>query len=230
MPALSLKLLLGMIVFGALICGGPILAHHKPGHDKGGGAAKHGKSYGKNTHSKVKQKGPPPWAPAHGYRKKHRYKSVDDGKYYQVAPADLVRLPAVGQGQCNRETLGAILGAAVGGGVGSRFGKGDGKVLASVGGAIIGTLVGGSLGRAMDQVDQNCVGQALERAPTGTSVTWHDAGQSTDYSVTPTRTFRASDGRHCRDYRTQIVIAGRVENARGTACRRADGHWETVTG
>lgn len=230
MLAFNNGILVRALILCAFIFGSPAMAHHKPGHEKGGGAAKYGDVKGKKKHAATKRKGPPSWAPAHGYRNKHRYRSVDDGKFYEVAPADLVTLPAIGQAQCNRETLGAILGAAVGGAVGSRFGKGDGKVLASVGGAIVGTLVGGSLGRAMDQVDQNCVGQALERAPTGTPVTWHDAGRSADFSVTPTRTFRASDRRHCREYQTQIVIAGRVENAHGTACRRADGHWETVAG
>lgn len=230
MPSLNKRTLISVLVFSALIFGSPSLAHHKPGHSKGGGPAKHGDVKAKKGYHKAKRKGPPPWAPAHGYRAKHRYKSVDDGKTYEVSPADLVTLPSLGQGQCNRETLGAVLGAAVGGAVGSRFGKGDGKVLTSIGGAIVGTLVGGSLGRAMDQVDQNCIGQALEHAPTGTPVIWQDTAQSADYNVTPTNTYKRADGRYCRDYQTQIVIAGRVENARGTACRRADGRWEKVSG
>jgi surface antigen len=197
-------------------------AHHKPGHSKGGGASKHSTQKFK----KSKRGGPPPWAPAHGYRAKRHYKSADDGKVHEFVPADLVKVTSSGLGKCDRATLGAVLGAAVGSVVGTKIGKGDGKTLATIGGAIIGTLVGGSIGRAMDQVDQNCIGQVLERAPTATSVTWRDSKQSADYSVTPTRTYRRGDGRYCRDYQTQIVIDGRLENAHGTACRRADGTWE----
>ena len=35
-------------------------------------------------------------------------------------------------------------------------------------------------------------------------------------------------GTYCREYQTQIIIAGRVENARGTACRQPDGTWKKV--
>ncbi len=228
------ELSLCVFLSSALLWSAPLSAHHKPDHHKGGG--KHDSDYGKKKSKNYKhknkkkqahkRKGPPPWAPAHGYRAKHRYLSSQDNRVHEFVPADLVKVPEVGLGQCDKATLGAVLGAAVGGAAGSRFGKGDGKILTSVGGAIIGALVGGNIGRAMDQVDQNCVGQILERAPTGSAVTWRDPDRSVDYNVTPTRTYRRNDGRYCRDYQTKIVIAGRVENAHGTACRGHDGRWE----
>ena len=60
-------------------------AHHRDWHQGGGGGYK----------AKPKMKyqnqrrggGPPPWAPAHGYRAKHKYYSA--GRYQEVAPADL---------------------------------------------------------------------------------------------------------------------------------------------
>ncbi len=206
------------VLFSALLLlSAPASAHHKPGHDKGG--PKHGKEFKnhKPGKSSLRRGGPPPWAPAHGYRNKHRYKSAKDGRIYEFIPADLIRIPEIGFGKCDRETIGAVLGAAAGGAVGSKIGKGDGKVLASV---------GGNIGRAMDQVDQNCVGQILERAPNGSPVTWKDPDRGANYAVTPTKTYRRSDGRYCREYQTKIVIDGRTQDAFGTACRRNDGSWE----
>ncbi len=221
----------------AFVWSAPLFAHHKSGHHKGGEKYDddHGKKKSKYKHKhkkkhsykkKHKHKGPPPWAPAHGYRAKHKYVSSHDGRVHEYIPADLVKLPDVGLAKCDKATLGAVLGAAAGGVVGTQIGKGSGKTLATVGGAIIGALVGGNIGRAMDQVDQNCVGQVLERAPTGSQVTWRDPDRAADYNVTPTRTYERSDGRFCREYQTRIVIDGRVENAHGTACRNADGSWE----
>lgn len=209
-----------------LVLNAPASAHHKPGHDKG--PPKHGKEY-KNTKpgkKALRRGGPPPWAPAHGYRNKHTYKSAKDGRIRGFIPDDLIRISELGFGKCDRATIGAVLGAAAGGVFGSKFGKGDGKILASVGGAIIGALVGGNIGRAMDQVDQNCVGQILERAPTGSPVTWEDPDQRSTYTVTPTKTYQRSDGRYCREFQTKIVIDGRMQDAFGTACRQPDGSWE----
>ncbi|MPY72059.1 MAG: hypothetical protein GEU92_18510 [Alphaproteobacteria bacterium] len=51
---------------------------------------------------------PPPWAPAHGYRAKHKGRDRGPQVVYQV--------PAVGipQGTCNRKLLGSLLGGAAG--------------------------------------------------------------------------------------------------------------------
>jgi surface antigen len=78
----------------------------------------------------------------------------------------------------------------------------------------------------MDQVDQNCVGQALERVPDGRTVVWNDPDQRSGYSVTPKRTWQTANGTYCREYQTKIVVDGKVENAFGTACRQSDGTWK----
>ena len=64
--------------------------------------------------------GPPPWAPAHGYRAKY---------------------PDIGTGTCNRgltdsQLVGGALGAAIGGLLGSKVGKGDGKLAATAAGTL----------------------------------------------------------------------------------------------
>jgi len=205
---------------------GPASAHHKPGHDKGGENSKADAREKGQPQKKVQHLGPPPWAPAHGYRTKHRYKSSQGGRVRTLSAADLIALPAANAGSCNREVLGAVLGAATGAAVGTAVNLGDGKILAKVGGAVAGALIGGALGRAMDQVDQNCVGQSLEHAPTGTPIGWRDGSGQTIYEVIPTDTYKNTAGRHCRSYQTAISIGGRTERADGTACRRPDGSWE----
>jgi len=175
--------------------------------------------------------GPPPWARAHGWRKKqeHRFRYRHHDQIRTVTVAETVRLPETGFGQCNREIVGGLLGAAAGGLLGSKIGSGSGKTASVIGGTILGTLVGGSIGRSMDQVDQNCVGQVLERAPNGQPVVWQDVDARKEYEVTPTRTYQHSDGRYCREYQTLIVIDGREQQAHGMACRREDGLWEKTS-
>lgn len=96
-------------------------------------------------------------------------------------------------------------------------------------GAIIGALVGGSIGKKMDEYDQNCIGQSLERADDGKTIWWENSAAKVRFGVTPMRTFENSAGRFCRAYRTTAFIDGRVRNAFGTACRQADGAWEQVS-
>ena len=161
---------------------------------------------------------PPPWAPAHGYRAKHKDKEQFAKAY--AAPFDL------DLGRCNRDMLGALLGGATGAGVGSTIGKGDGRTAAIIGGAILGALVGGSIGRSMDEVDQHCIGQALEHARDGQTIVWNNPQSQAQYQTVPTRTVQAADGRYCREYTTTAVVAGKTQQVYGRACRQPDGSWE----
>ncbi len=190
---------------------------------------------------------PPPWAPAHGYRNKHQKQKTYKNKQYKhkkykksrrgrhrryeepsysttvaVAPSSF----GVDLGNCNRQLLGSVLGAATGAAVGSQIGSGTGNKVAIVGGTFLGFLVGGAVGRSMDEVDQNCVGQALERAETGQTIAWNNADTGGQYQVTPTRTYQDRNARYCREYTTRGTIDGRVQQLYGTACRQPDGTWE----
>ena len=172
---------------------------------------------------------PPAWAPAHGYRAKHgkqEYKYKAKKHYYEpvyAAPYDL------DVGYCNKAVLGGVLGGATGAAIGSQIGSGDGRTAAIIGGTIIGILVGGSIGRSMDEIDQNCVGQALEHAGDGETIRWNDPNQGQQYQVTPVRTYEPSPGRYCREYNTTSVIGGKVQKTYGTACRQPDGAWQLVS-
>ena len=174
----------------------------------------------KETHKGVKIKysskgGPPPWAPAHGYRHKHARGS--DG--YRV-PFDLSR------GGCNGALIGTVLGGATGGVVGAQVGHGNTRTVAIIGGTIIGAIVGGSIGQSMDRQDQNCVGQALEHARDGQVITWNSPNRDKQYRLTPTDTYQREDGSYCREYNTTADVGGRREQVYGRACRQPDGSWQ----
>ncbi len=159
---------------------------------------------------------PPPWAPAHGYR-------------YGAGGGQRGRQPLdLGTGRCNRELLGSLLGAAAGGLAGSQIGDGRGQLAAVAGGTLLGFLMGGTIGRNMDEVDQNCVGQALEHAGDGQQIAWNNPQTGAQYQVVPTRTVQGSDGRYCREYTATSVVSGRNQQTYGRACRQPDGSWQIV--
>ncbi len=175
------------------------------------------------------------WAPRHR-PPVHRY-PPDDTTMRPVPPAyghlkqdDALQLGAMplnlDTGQCNRELLGRLLGAAAGGLVGSQIGDGRGQLAAVAGGTLLGFLIGGSIGRGMDEVDQNCIGQAFEHAGDGQQITWNNPETGARYEVVPTRTVQQSNGSYCREYRTTAVIGGRPRNTYGRACRQPDGSWQ----
>lgn len=164
--------------------------------------------------------GPPPWAPAHGYRAKRKTAHLTREPY--VPPFDL------SLGRCNREVLGAVLGGGTGAAIGSQIGKGDGQTIAVVGGTILGILVGGSIGRMMDELDQNCVGQALEHAPDGQAIVWNDPQSNAQYQVAPVQTVQVADGQYCREYTATATVGGQAQETYGLACRQPDGAWKIV--
>jgi len=174
---------------------------------------------------------PPPWAPAHGWRaqngQKHGQKHGHKQKHeqYYAEPAGLPF--GLDLGICNRDVIGALLGGGAGAAVGSTIGKGSGNTAAIIGGAVLGAIVGGSIGHAMDQADHACTGQVLEYASDGQTIRWDGPHES--YQVTPLETYRAGDGRYCREYNTTAVIGGRTQQVYGTACRQPDGSWQLVS-
>jgi len=159
--------------------------------------------------------GPPPWAPAHGYRR-------NEYRDYGLAapPVDL------GIGRCNREVIGKLLGGAAGAAGGSQIGDGRGRLAAIVAGTIVGFVVGGEVGRTMDRADALCMDQALEYAPDGETITWNSDRQH--YAVRPEGSFQTSQGRYCREYQASSTVGNNVVQTYGTACRQPDGSWQIV--
>jgi len=98
---------------------------------------------------------PPPWAPAHGHRYKHRY----DSRGYYAEPVRLTRRDRIwrdrdGRYRCHRDngTTGFVIGAAVGGLAGHEIARDGDKTL----GTVLGAIGGGLLGRAIDRGDLKC--------------------------------------------------------------------------
>lgn len=182
----------------------------------------HGDSKEKHHWHKEKEHGfyggPPPWAPAYGYRRGHG----DDDDHYVAMPVN------VQTGNCNRELIGQILGGATGGYVGSQIGDGTGRLIAVATGTLVGVIIGGEIGRSMDHADKLCVDQALETAPDGTKIHWNDDSDR-QYSVTPKNTYQSADGQYCREYQMESEIGGRTQQVYGKACRQADGAWKIVS-
>ncbi len=162
--------------------------------------------------------GPPPWAPAHGYRRKQE--GYGDYAYSS-------RYLSLDTGHCNRELVGQILGGATGAVVGSEIGDGTGRLVAVAAGTIIGAVIGGEIGRSMDRADRLCIDQALEHAPDGDRIRWNDEGRQ--YTVTPRNTRQYEDGRYCREYYMESDIGGRTEQVYGRACRQPDGSWKLMS-
>ena len=161
--------------------------------------------------------GPPPWAPAYGYRRGYD----NDDHYVATAPVN------VQTGTCNRELIGQIVGGATGGLVGSQIGDGSGRLVAVAAGTVIGMIVGGEIGRSMDRTDKLCVDQALEAAPDGTRIRWNDNDRQ--YTVTPQNTQQNADGQYCREYQTETQVGGKTQQMYGRACRQPDGSWKIVS-
>ncbi len=174
----------------------------------------------------IKRIAPRRWAPAYGYRYKHRYVRpiIRHRVYYGTNTYYSTNTYAT-----NNTLAGGLIGAALGGLVGSNFGKGDGRTAAIVGGAVIGGLIGGNIGNSMDRGDYVQTSYVLETAPSGRVVTWQNPDTGQEYSVTPTRTYQRSSGQYCREFTTWGWIGGFEEQMHGTACRMADGSWQNVS-
>lgn len=192
-----------------------------PWKDKAG----HGRRHRGEIHHEYKGGGPPPWAPAHGYRHKH---GRDHYHYAHPQPVyhDAVDL-GISYGTCKRDTVGAILGGVVGGVGGAQIGRGDGKTAATIAGTLLGVLVGSHIGRTMDQADRYCTAQVLEHAAERQSIVWRNPEAQAGYRVTPLSS-STQQGQYCREYLTETQVGGMAQQVYGRACRKPDGAWQIV--
>lgn len=164
---------------------------------------------------------PPPWAPAHGWRKKN------DPYYTGYSGRRWDRDYGIVEGNCNREAVGAVLGGAVGGAVGSRIGKGSDRQVAIVVGTIAGAVIGAQIGRDIDSADRACMGHALELAGDNRRVRWSNQETGTTYLLTPVKG-HARNGHTCREFSLETTRRGRSETGKGQACQTGDGTWQIV--
>jgi len=159
---------------------------------------------------------PPPWAPAHGWRKQH------DPYYVGFTGHKWERDYGILEGACNREAIGAVLGGAVGGAIGSTVGEGSARVVAIIAGTAIGAVAGSQIGKTLDEADRACMGHALELVTPNRSVTWTNPNNGVNYRVTP----GGSPGQGCREFTTRVAARGAATQLiRNVACRGSDGTW-----
>lgn len=175
---------------------------------------------------------PPPWAPAHGHRNKH--KKGQEVVVVQAAPAPTTAAyvvpPAISAGRCDTSSFnaGTVIGGVVGGALGSQIGDGRGKVAATIGGTLLGMMIGTNIGTSTGSADQRCAAQALEYGEERQAVAWRNPDNGADYQVVPQRTYQTSQGQHCREYISRANVGGQVQEVYGTACRQPDGSWQIV--
>jgi surface antigen len=124
---------------------------------------------------------PPPWAPAHGVRKKQERMYV--GYSQREWPADY----GVTSGRCNTDDVLAAVGAVAGGVIGNRVADPGNRTIATIVGIVIGGVVGDRIGDRIDARDRACVGHSLELARTGQTVRWVNPESGLSYAVTPVR-------------------------------------------
>lgn len=128
--------------------------------------------------------------------------------------------------------IGTVAGAVAGGVIGHQIGSGSGRVAATAIGAVLGGLIGHEIGTALDERDREralaAEYQALEYGRSGAKVGWNNPDTGHYGEVVPGPAYESA-GSQCRSYTHTIYIDGRPQTASGTACRRPDGTWQTVS-
>jgi surface antigen len=158
---------------------------------------------------------PPPWAPAHGWRKKH------DPNYVGYTGKKWEKDYGVVEGTCNTQEIGAVLGAVVGGAIGSQHGNDSNRPVAILVGGVLGAVIGAKIGRTIDDADRACIGHALELAGERTTVRWKSSA-GLQYELTPMQN-GASRSNPCREFVARVSNGRATEDVKGAACRRANG-------
>ncbi len=162
---------------------------------------------------------PPPWAPAHGWRKKH------DPYYVGYSGKKWDKDYGVISGECNWQAVGTVLGGVVGGAVGASVGKDGNKTIAIIIGSVLGAVVGNQIGKEIDRNDRGCIGHALELAHDRQTVRWVNPESGLNYRVTPLSGYTKS-GNKCRDYTIYISGDDVDESRQERACLVGDGTWK----
>lgn len=129
----------------------------------------------------------------------------------------------------DKSDIGTVLGGVGGGLLGSTIGGGSGKTVAIIAGTLIGAWVGREVGASLDRADQAHAQQAFNQAstgPVGNTVRWNNPQSGNSGSFRPVRDGYDTQNNYCREYQTTVTVAGKTEQAYGTACRQPDGSWQ----
>jgi surface antigen len=137
---------------------------------------------------------------------------------------------------CTTTGLGSTgVGEVAGGLAGKITGSGEvdrGDVAAANIAAMNGGLVGGQIGAGMDERDRRTALEAeyraLEYTQSGQPITWKSSRSNLYGTVVAAQPYRVGS-QDCRQYSHTVFSGGQSRNARGTACRNADGSWTPLT-
>jgi surface antigen len=162
---------------------------------------------------------PPPWAPAHGWRRKQ------GEQYVGYTGSRWDRDYGIIGGRCDSQAIGAAAGAVVGGVIGSRVGEGEYRGVATVIGAVIGSVIGARVAASMDESDRACIGHSLELAGNNTPVNWVNPATRVTYVLTPVGGYK-QDGRVCREFTLRASNGRDKDSGRAFACQMRDGTWQ----
>ena len=158
---------------------------------------------------------PPPWAPAHGWRRKN------DPFYVGYAGRQWSSDYGILAGRCDTDAVLTAVGAAAGGVIGNRTASAEHRTVATVLGAVIGGIVGNAIGDEIDKGDRACVGHSLELARTGQKIRWTNPENDVSFTLVPTRDLPD----RCREFRLSAKRAGKTVPADFTACASPGGEW-----
>jgi surface antigen len=126
-------------------------------------------------------------------------------------------------GACaTKSATGTAVGGVSGGALGYALGGTTGLVI----GGLVGGVVGHAVGAKMEEDDRRRAAIALEQ---NRMMQWENQRTGEDYRIEPRGT-RYIEGRECRDFRLLADIEGTPDEITGTACRRPDGTWQTLSG
>lgn len=132
------------------------------------------------------------------------------------------------------QALGSGIGAGLGAVVGSQVGSGVGRVVATSAGAAMGGYFGGKAFRKLAEADRRMAyeaqHQALERGRSGETMSWRNPITGNAGHVTAYPAFQANNNAPCRRFTHVVDLMGdgEVTEAKGVACRNADGSWRLV--
>jgi surface antigen len=68
----------------------------------------------------------------------------------------------------------------------------------------------------------------LERSPDGATRGWRNDQTGNGGSITPTRTYLSEAGRHCREYREELIVGDQRGRFFHVACRGDDAQWTWI--
>jgi surface antigen len=130
--------------------------------------------------------------------------------------------------QQQNTVAGAATGAVAGGLLGTlATGAGSGWIIGA--GVVAGALIGGLIGDSMDSSDKSIINNTMEKNPTNKSKQWKSKQTGANYKMAPTSNKLSVNGNSdCRRFSATSTLNGKTHQTQGTACRQANGNWQTI--